>query len=475
MPRTLITAFATVVAAFAVAAPAAMADTTQYPVTIGDHDGKITFTYHDPDPNSSAAVLIDTNDDGKSDMDIEGYLADGGSGPNFMVANFNDTPASTESCQEISGRGAEHAVSVQDLGSGNIQLSVDGSELPRNFTAKVVGNGFSSNYNSTYCHTEEYDGATATMLDALRFGAPAPANLQAVAADGQVTVTFDPVADAERYDVYVNGTMYPNTPSGYTFNLPNDTPERFEVAAVRANVEGVISQSVTVTPTAPPVVPVAVPANLQAVAADWGVMLSWDPVAGADHYEIYADGTALQWVDAGAAHVFIQTTAAKTYRFEVTAGRGLQESAPSASVYATPRTPAIVNPPVDTQPPVSPQPPAGPQAPAHPADPDGDGIRNDWLIAGRPAPAPARPTARTLTSTSVTVKLPKAPKGTTLAVYVRAAGGAFARVTGTPNARGQLTIKRLKRNTTYELELVEVKAGKQSAASKLLKVKTKTK
>jgi len=44
-------------------------------------------------------------------------------------------------------------------------------------------------------------------------------------------------------------------------------------------------------------------------------------------------------------------------------------------------------------------------------------------------------------------------------VYVRAAGGAFAKVTGKPTVHGELTIKRLKRSTTYELKLVKVKAG----------------
>ncbi len=468
MPRKLLIALLAAAAAFGVAAPAASAAPVEYPVTIADHDGDITFTYHDAGILASAAVLIDTNDDGKSDKSIEAYLADGGSQSDFMAAYFNDTPASTEICQEISWRGTEHAVSVVVLQNGDIQLSVGGGSLPRNFSAKVVGDAFGAD-----CSTNEYSGATTTMQDAVRFGAPAPANLRAVAADGQVTVSWDAVAGAERYDVYVNGTRYPNTPSGYTFNLPNDTPVRVEVAAVRANVEGVVSPSVTVTPTAAPVVPVAVPANLQAVAADWGVMLTWDPVAGADHYEVYADGTAVQWVDAGATQAFIQTTAAKTYRFEVTAGRGRQESARSESVYATPHTPDIVDPPVDPQPPVSTQPPVGPQPRAHPADPDGDGIRNDWLIAGRPAPAPARPTARTVTSTSVTIKLPKASNGTTLAVYVRTAGGAFAKITGKRTTRGELTIKHLKHNTRYEIELVTVKAGKQSAATTPLKVKTK--
>jgi hypothetical protein len=141
-------------------------------------------------------------------------------------------------------------------------------------------------------------------------------------------------------------------------------------------------------------------------------------------------------------------------------------------VYATPQDSPAVDPPVDPQPPTGPPPTAGPQPPLHPADPDGDGIRNDWLVAGKPAPAPARPTIKTITATSMKVKLPTAPKGTGIAVYLRAAGGRFARVIGKADKHGVLTIKRLKRHTTYELRLVTVKSGKQSAASKSLKVKT---
>ena len=81
-----------------------------------------------------------------------------------------------------------------------------------------------------------------------------------------------------------------------------------------------------------------------------------------------------------------------------------------------------------------------------------------------------------MTGKSATVKLPKAPKGSKLAVYVRTGNGKFAKAKGTPNKNGGSTIKGLKKNTKYEVKLVKVnKAGKQSTASKTLKVKTKKK
>src|SRR4051812_14757287 len=144
-----------------------------------------------------------------------------------------------------------------------------------------------------------------------------PPKLHALAGNGQVTLTWDPVTGADSYAVYVNGARYQNIVSGHTFFLPNRTPARFEVAAVRAGVEGMRSPSVPAPPSDPPI-----PANLAAVAAEWGVMLTWDPVAGVDHYEIYADGTAYQWVDADSTRAFVWAVADRTYRFEVTAVRG---------------------------------------------------------------------------------------------------------------------------------------------------------
>ena len=81
-----------------------------------------------------------------------------------------------------------------------------------------------------------------------------------------------------------------------------------------------------------------------------------------------------------------------------------------------------------------------------------------------------------MTGKSATVKLPKAPKGSKLAVYVRTGNGKFAKAKGKLTKKGELTVKGLKNNTTYEVKLVKVnKAGKQSVASKTLKVKTKKK
>lgn len=117
--------------------------------------------------------------------------------------------------------------------------------------------------------------------------------------------------------------------------------------------------------------------------------------------------------------------------------------------------------------PTPPAPPEGTPAPA----PDADGIRNDWLIAGKPAPAPRRAGLATVTATTATLTLPKAAKGTKLRVYRRTGDGAYALVTTT--TRRSVRVRGLKPSTRYEFRVVAVKAGKQSAESKPLAVKTR--
>ena len=56
---------------------------------------------------------------------------------------------------------------------------------------------------------------------------------------------------------------------------------------------------------------------------------------------------------------------------------------------------------------------------------------------------------------------------------VRATGRTFVKVGAKANQRRVLTIKGLKRNTRYEIKIVNVRAGMQSAASKTLTVTTR--
>ena len=194
---------------------------------------------------------------------------------------------------------------------------------------------------------------------------------------------------------------------------------------------------------APPIVPHGAPTGLTAIPGAWQVTLTWNPVSRAEGYNIYADGTLVQQVGSLLHSTSVFALAGQPSRYEVAAFEQGVESERSASVTAT----ATDFP----QPPVDPQPPP---------------VRTNVAVA-----RPAKPKLKKVTGTTVTVALPKAPKGTVLVLYVRAANGTRIKVKG----KSKLTIRHLKRNTRYELRLVAVKGAHHSAPSTLLKVKTKRK
>ena len=112
-PRSLIAVVAAVAAAFAIGAPAASADVPEYPVSFGETGGNLTFRYHDPAQSApNAAVLIDTNDDGKADMSIVAYWTVN----NTLYANFSSTSHSTFECQEVTQGGGTNVPTAQPAG-----------------------------------------------------------------------------------------------------------------------------------------------------------------------------------------------------------------------------------------------------------------------------------------------------------------------------------------------------------------------
>ena len=438
-------------AAHAAPAAAGAADLPEYPVTVGEADGKITLRYHDPKITREAALLIDTDDDGKANKSIVTYTTSGG-----MHAHLDVSPYSSESCQETRQGLLNVGVDVLTP-SGDVQISADRNQLPRNFTVKAV------QYFAEDCDTNGgYPGVPTTMQRAVRFGLPAPTGVEATADDGQVTLSWNAVADAARYRIYVNGDLYPAAieATSTTLALANGATYSIRVAAVSklAGIEGVTSAAVSVTPAALPPLPAS--SYLSAEAGDGQITLVWNPVAHADGYNIYANDQLVLAIDAYRSAVILDAANDVPLRFEVTAVRRGVNGARSPSAYATPRSAVIVSPPVDPQPPVT-----DPQPPVDRADPDGDGIRNDWTVKGKPAPAPAKAQVKTLAGTSIKLKLPTTPKGTAIAAYFRVPGGRFAKVSGKADKRGVLTIRRLKRSTMYEIKLVRVKGRQQSAAS----------
>jgi hypothetical protein len=138
---------------------------------------------------------------------------------------------------------------------------------------------------------------------------------------------------------------------------------------------------------------------------------------------------------------------------------------------APPVAPPVVAPPVAPTP--APVTPVVAPAPKPAPVVTKDGIKSDWLVAGKPAAAPKAAKVSSVTAHSATLTLPKAPKGATIRVYRRIAGTKTFRVVKVTTKHGKVTMSGLKPHTRYELKLVAVnKAGKQTNASKSVTVKT---
>jgi hypothetical protein len=402
MFRKSLAASAALVTAFAVGAPVASAAVTQHPLTAAETDGSVAFTYTVPAGTSQSAVLIDFDSDGVSDYAISANVG-GVDGPSATGATMLD---STDTCQQYWGPDRWDApwddpITVTSVdGEEVITIDTGGDDRLRTaFTAKAVD--FGADYTDVCEQGLDEDGIP---IDTLR-----------VATDMSGVSSFD------------------------------------------------------FTP-----VPPAAPTGLQAAAGNGQVQLSWAPVADAENYNIIVDGQPVHFWYEGTTFTVGDLVNGRQYSFQVEARNADGTSARSAAVLATPQAP-FVAPPV--APPVKPQPPVHqtePTTPVNPADKDGDGIRNDWLVHGKPVAAPAQPKARRTTSKSVTVKVAKPAKGTTIAVYFRTGHGKFVKAKVKVSKSHEVTIAGLKRNTAYEIKTVKVKGARQSAASKPIKVKTKT-
>ena len=277
MTKSILTAalFAVIALALAPAAQAAPYAPT-YPLTFTEDGTVITLRYFDA--NLGSAVLIDTNGDGKADKSIVNWPTQAGG----IYASYNDVNQSTTSCQQVR-QGTNNLparLTRGRFGGDAVELDVPLGSLPVGSVVKAVP------YVSTYlCTLPGYSGIQALMPNgASQFGLDgpldAPANLHAVAGNGKVTLTWSPVTGASSYVIYRDGVRVQTTTnvSADVTGLANGTNYSFAVVAAKAPIESKRSLTVEATPTAPGPPQLNAPTNLQAVAGNAHVTLTWDAV-----------------------------------------------------------------------------------------------------------------------------------------------------------------------------------------------------
>jgi fibronectin type 3 domain-containing protein len=179
-----------------------------------------------------------------------------------------------------------------------------------------------------------------------------PANLQAVAGNAQVSLSWSASSGATNYNVKRSTTsggpyakISSSTSASYSdTGLTNGTKYFYVVSAVNSSGESANSMEISATPTAP-ASPPATPANLQAVARNAEISLSWSGSAGASSYDLKrstASGGPYTQIATPSTNSYSDTglTNGTTYYYVVSAVNSSGQSSNSAQASATPTAPA---------------------------------------------------------------------------------------------------------------------------------------
>src|SRR5437016_3551752 len=188
----------------------------------------------------------------------------------------------------------------------------------------------------------------------------APQNLQAVAGDGQVTLTWDPPSDDGGAPILLYTIYRGNSSGGESFLITvplvttyidlavsNNMTYYYQVSATNAVGEGAMSTEASATPTAPVTAPGA-PRNLQATPGDGQVTLNWQAPSNDGGspillYTIYRGNSSggesfLITVPLVTTYTDATVTNGVPYYYQVSARNAIGEGPRSSEVSVTPAT-----------------------------------------------------------------------------------------------------------------------------------------
>jgi hypothetical protein len=131
--------------------------------------------------------------------------------------------------------------------------------------------------------------AAGVLVFVLLQGLDAPTGVSATASADGVSVTWEPVEDATGYEVFREGESVGTTDT--TTFLDAEAPGGTELAYTIVATEGE-DRSETSAASSPVLTPVDAPAPT-ATADGTQVQLAWDPVTGAERYEVTRNGESL--------------------------------------------------------------------------------------------------------------------------------------------------------------------------------------
>jgi hypothetical protein len=246
-------------------------------------------------------------------------------------------------------------------------LTAPGSEKITNVTSPYSLGKLDNGQTYYFGVTAENDGregpaspVTSAVPMAPQQAPAAVLHLRASYDHGDITLNWDPVEDAQHYNLYFarqpgvtpqsvstlqGGSSLSNVSSPYTFqDLKGKPPYYFVVTAQNDAGESPPSIELKIAPPTPPL-NLAAPGGLKAVAGDGSAALTWSRVADAKDYLVFI---STRPGDEGATpirttsnHYRVRTLKNGTpYYFSVIAQNDAVAGARSIEVTATPRSPA---------------------------------------------------------------------------------------------------------------------------------------
>lgn|GEM_PF-2021849 len=231
-------------------------------------------------------------------------------------------------------------------GATGYDVEADGAIIPNGASATYVHNNLAPNTPHKYRVRVVNAGGTGNWSPlvtayTLPNPPPIPANIQTTSTQTEVTVTWDTSVGADGYDIEADGKVFDaDNLSSYTDKgLQPLTKHTYRVRA--KNAGGASEWSSVIAQITLPYPPTA-PEQLDAQPTMHQITVSWDPVDGADRYEIEGDGAIL---DNGARTTYIHDgldpLTGHTYRVRAVNAGGMSSWSLPLDVTTHPEKPNI--------------------------------------------------------------------------------------------------------------------------------------
>lgn len=205
------------------------------------------------------------------------------------------------------------------IGANGYDVEVDGQILNNGLEISYVHAGLHPYTEHTYRVRARNVGGAGPWSGMVRAVTTLgePSNIQLVSTADSITIRWDPVPGAASYEVAADG-ITTDIGNETRFIHRGLTPASWHVYRIRAkntDVTGVWSPALTKETI------LGIPVITHALASSDSISLKWDPVVGADSYEIEVDGTVLS-TGAATEYVHSSLTSGSDHTYRVRAKNG---------------------------------------------------------------------------------------------------------------------------------------------------------